>query len=72
MVPAFDAKPLLVPIVATFVVAIGVAAFSPLASVVIFFAGSYGIIGYGHLKQKKLQRLQQPPELPKATLLDDD
>lgn len=74
MVPAFNAKPLLVPIVATFVVAIGMAAISPVAGVVIFFAGSYGIIGYGHLKQKKLRRLQ-PPELPRATLLeshDDD
>jgi hypothetical protein len=68
VVPAFDAKPLLVPILATFVVALGVAAISPLASVVIFFAGGYGIVGYGHLKQRKL--LPPRPELPQATVLD--
>ena len=70
MVPAFDAKPLLVPIIATFVIALGVAVVSPLASIVIFFAGGYGTIGYGHLRQRKLDQLAKPPELPRARLIE--
>jgi hypothetical protein len=69
----YDAKPLLVPLLVTFVVALGVAAFAPVASAALFFGGSFLIIGYGHLKERKLRRLHQPPvpQLPRATLLDD-
>ena len=67
----FDAKPLLVPIVATFVAALGLAAVSPLASVAVFFVGCYGLIVYGHTRQKRLQS-PQPPELPRAKVIESD
>jgi hypothetical protein len=64
---------LLVLIVATFVVALGVAAVSPFASVMIFFAGCYGLAAYGHARQKKLRSGQPaPPVLPRATLVERD
>jgi hypothetical protein len=72
VVPVYEARPLLVPLV-NFVVALGVSAISAGASVAIFFGGSFLIIGYGHVKERQLRRLHDkppPPELPKATLLD--
>ena len=67
----YDAKPLLVPILGTFVLALALAAVSPIASVVIFFGGCYGLVIYGHRRERQLRGVE-PPQLPQATLLDRD
>lgn len=66
---SFDYRPLLAPLVGIFVVAVGLAAISPIASVAVFFGATYAVLGYGLAKERKQLRDPRPP-LPEARVID--
>lgn len=67
---SYDTRPLLVPLVVIFVVSIGIAAISPIASVAVFFGASYAVLGYG-LAQERKQLRDPRPQLPEARVIDN-